>query len=209
MSESMGLRARKKVRVRDELERAALRLFAERGYAATTVEQITAAADFSERTFFRYFRNKEDVVFADHAASLARLRELLDQRSATESVLDAVRRAILELQDVGQDRDRELALARIRLVQETPALAERVYALQAEYEAVIATAIARSLPDDPDAWLKGVIIAGAAVAAMALRAEPQVAAVDADHDPTRLTNRALELLARASQPLLEPSASRP
>jgi AcrR family transcriptional regulator len=203
----MSLRARKKVRVRDVLEATALRLFDERGYTATTVEQIAEAAEFSERTFFRYFRSKEDVVFANHAANLARLREMLDARLRTESVLESVRRAILELQDF--EHDRELELARIRVVQATPALADRVYALQAEYEELIATAVARSLPGDPDAWLKAVLVAGAAVAVMALRAAPQVAAVDADHDPTRLMNRAFDLLEQAVQPLLhERSATR-
>jgi AcrR family transcriptional regulator len=200
MSEPLSLRARKKVRVRDVLEATAVRLFDENGYTSTTVEQIAEAAEFSERTFFRYFRNKEDVVFANHAQNLTRLRTMLDERLRTESVLQSVRRAILELQDFEHQRD--LELARIRVVQATPALADRVYALQAEYEEVIATAVARSMPDDPDAWLKAVLVAGAAVSVMALRAEPQVAAVDADHDPTKLMNRAFDLLERAIQPLL-------
>ena len=205
MSEPMSLRDRKKVRVRDVLEATALRLFDERGYTATTVEQIAEAAEFSERTFFRYFRNKEDVVFANHAQNLARLRARLEERLRTESVLRAVRQALLELQDF--EHQRELELARTRVVQATPALADRVFALQAEYEEVIATAVERSLDGDPDAWLKAVLIAGAAVSVIALRAEPQVAAVDADHDPTRRMNRAFDLLEEAIHPLLHATSA--
>jgi AcrR family transcriptional regulator len=208
MSESMSLRARKKLQVRDLLENTALRMFDERGYQATTVEDITAAVQFSERTFFRHFRSKEDVVFANHTDNLHRLRRALDQQpateSATESVMKAVRHAILNLQDF--EHRRELELARVRIVQATPALADRVYALQAEYEAVIASAIARSLGDDPDAWIKAVLLAGAAVAVMALRADAQVAAAPDDQSPTHAMHRAFDLLEQAAHSLLHPPA---
>ena len=48
---------------RERLEKAALELFAEQGFAATTVPQITARAGLTTRTFFRHFADKRDVLF--------------------------------------------------------------------------------------------------------------------------------------------------
>lgn len=60
-----GLRERKRLKTRQEIQVQALRLFAEQGYEATTVEQIADAAIISESTFYRYFPSKADVVLAD------------------------------------------------------------------------------------------------------------------------------------------------
>jgi AcrR family transcriptional regulator len=55
----------KKSKIKDSIQREALRLFREQGYEATTVEQIADAAEISRITFFRYFPTKADVVASD------------------------------------------------------------------------------------------------------------------------------------------------
>lgn len=54
-------RERQKAETREQLYRAALRVFAERGLSASTVEEITKAAGVAKGTFFNYFRTKEEV----------------------------------------------------------------------------------------------------------------------------------------------------
>jgi AcrR family transcriptional regulator len=91
----LGLRERKKRRTRRALAEAALRLFAERGYDRTTVADIAAAADVSTRTFFSYFRSKDEVLFADTDERLALLREALSRADPGAPTIDVLR-AVLD-----------------------------------------------------------------------------------------------------------------
>jgi AcrR family transcriptional regulator len=68
-----GLRERKKRERRKAISDIAMGLFAERGYDAVTVAEIARAADVSEQTVFNYFPAKEDLVFDEDEAMLARL----------------------------------------------------------------------------------------------------------------------------------------
>ncbi|NUT44543.1 MAG: TetR family transcriptional regulator [Thermoactinospora sp.] len=84
----MSLRERKKAKTRALIQREALRLFRDQGYAATTVEQVAEAAEVAPSTVFRYFPTKEDLVVIDE----------------DQDFLDALRDAPAELGAVGAVR---------------------------------------------------------------------------------------------------------
>jgi AcrR family transcriptional regulator len=79
------------------LHEAALRLFAENGYAETTVEDIAEAADVAARTFFRHFGSKEAVLFADEEDRRELWRDALRSRPADEPILSTMREASIAL----------------------------------------------------------------------------------------------------------------
>jgi AcrR family transcriptional regulator len=89
-----GLRERKKARTRAAIREHALRLFRAQGYAATTVEQISAAAEVSPSTFFRYFPTKEDVVLRDDFDE--RMLEAFERQPPSVSPVAALRAGIRE-----------------------------------------------------------------------------------------------------------------
>jgi AcrR family transcriptional regulator len=74
-----GRRERRRTEIRERLFSSALRLFAERGFMETTVEDITEAADVGKGTFFNYFRTKEHVLATFGAERLAAIERALDR----------------------------------------------------------------------------------------------------------------------------------
>ncbi|QWV93810.1 TetR/AcrR family transcriptional regulator [Geomonas oryzisoli] len=72
-----GRRAKRSEETRERIFRAALSLFAERGFNATTIEAITAAADVGKGTFFNYFDNKESVLLEYRELQMERVAEFV------------------------------------------------------------------------------------------------------------------------------------
>jgi AcrR family transcriptional regulator len=162
---SLGLRERNKLRTRQEIADATLRLAADRGLEHVTVEQIAAAADVAPRTFFRYFDSKEDALLADHPERLDLLRETLKSRPPSEGPLTAVRQSILEVAG-DLDEHRDLMLCKQRLMQDNPTLRGRSLEMMGELERTIAEALAERTGVDLETDFRPYVIAGAVCTAM-------------------------------------------
>lgn len=121
----MGLRELKKTRTRQAVQTAALRLFGEQGFEATTVEQIALAAEISTATFYRYYCDKEDVVFGDDDHAL--VEEVFAHRPAGEPLADTIRAVFRRVADQ-LESDKEAVLVRLRLMCAVPALRARRWA---------------------------------------------------------------------------------
>lgn len=94
----LNRRERRSAEIRERLFRAALQLFAERGYLNTTVEDITEAADVGKGTFFNYFPTKEHVLATYGEERLAAIElALQNARNADGRVLPIVQELITGL----------------------------------------------------------------------------------------------------------------
>jgi mycofactocin system transcriptional regulator len=152
---------------RVELERAALALFAERGFAETTVEEIAEAAGVGRRTFFRYFDSKNDVMWGEFDALLADMAAWLAAVDDDVPMVEALREAVVRFNSLPPEAvpaHRE----RMALILRVPALQAHSTLRYAAWREVVATFVARRLgvaADDFAPLLLGHLALGAAVAA--------------------------------------------
>ncbi len=118
-----GRRERKKQRTREALIAAAMELFAAQGYEHTAVHEITDAVDVAERTFFRYFASKEDLVLSFVRDGMTAFVEALAARPGEEAPLTAARHAFLaSLRELTTSEEMPSYLSVLRLIDSTPAL---------------------------------------------------------------------------------------
>jgi AcrR family transcriptional regulator len=94
-----GRRERKKRETSEAIRIAARRLFAAQGYAATAVQQIADEADVSERTLFRYFESKEDLLLPDVVAYFRAVESAIAARPIDEAPLTSIFEALAEVTD--------------------------------------------------------------------------------------------------------------
>jgi AcrR family transcriptional regulator len=163
----LGLRERKKAKTRATIQAHALRLFAQQGYAETTVDEIVEAAEVSQSTFFRYFPTKEDVVLHDRydppliAAFHAQPAEL--------HPIDAIRVAMGAVLGELPPDELELEQARSELIFSVPELRARFMDQLAATIGMLAEAVAERIGRRPDDFVVRNFVGavtGVAIAAM-------------------------------------------
>src|SRR5499426_4828151 len=91
-------RERRSAELRERLFRAALALFASKGYAETTVEDITEAADVGKGTFFNYFPSKEHILMAFGEMQLGKLESVInDARRSDQPMREVLRNLVMRM----------------------------------------------------------------------------------------------------------------
>ena len=161
-------RARKKAATRQTIQEHALRLFLEKGFDATTVEEIATAAGVSHMTFFRYFKTKEEAAASDDYDEL--IAHLVAARPAGEPVLEKLRQAFAAAFAQIYAADRAELLTRTRLILGTPALRGKLWDNQATTQQYIVSVLAEAGGrSEQDLGLQTVVAAGLAAAATAVR----------------------------------------
>ena len=143
-----GLRERKKARTRASLREHALRLFREKGYQNTTVEQIAAAAEVSPSTFFRYFPTKEDLVLQDDMDT--RMVAAFEQQPPGLGPVAAVRAATRQVITSYGEADMDLIRETTRLMYTVPEIRARAMDELARTITVVAEAVAKRAGRSPD-----------------------------------------------------------
>lgn len=135
-----------------ELELVALRLFTERGFDATTVEDIAAEAGVSRRTFFRYFDTKSDVLWDAFDSEVRALRAVLESTPDDLPLLDAIRHAVVAVNQYTPADVPELR-QRMHLISTVPALQASAAVHYDAWEREIITYAAHRLDQPADALL--------------------------------------------------------
>lgn len=102
-----------------------MRLFLDKGYEATTVEEIAAAAGVSHMTVFRHFPTKEALVLTDRYDPI--MRSAITKRPATEPPLDSIFYSIIDLFHQFTEKDIELARRRSLLARQVPSLQQGMW----------------------------------------------------------------------------------
>lgn len=138
---------------RGRLAAAAMELYGERGFDNTTVEEIAARAGLTERTFFRYFTDKREVLFGGATALQEFLVAHVLGAPASLSPIEVIARAYMAAGDDIFEARRDFARARQAVIVANAELQERELVKLATLNAVLADALRRRGVGDPAASL--------------------------------------------------------
>jgi AcrR family transcriptional regulator len=161
-----GLRSRKRRETRGRISSAALALFLEKGFEATTVDEIAAAADVSKRSFFDYFPSKEELISAWQDEFGLSLAEGIAARPPGEPMTRTVELALTDAL-VAKFTPRSMAIG--KLIHDTPALRSREHTKYARLEQCLCEALA--LRYGPEVRQKARLLAMVAIGGMRVAGE--------------------------------------
>lgn len=163
--EADSLRNRKKARTKAAIQREALRLFAEQGYEATTVDEIVDAVEVSRATFFRYFPTKAELVLHDVGDLM--VVQAFEGIPTEGDPIDLLREAIAGLFDTAPEAGWTQNERRERLLRTVPELRARVPGHMAQAIPMLGVSLARRYgrsPDDVGVLAMSGAIVGVAIA---------------------------------------------
>ncbi len=187
----LGLRERKKQQTKRALEQAAFDLFAEQGYAETTVEDIAAAAQVSRASFFRYFGSKEDVLTADDDVRRERFMLALARQPRDIPVLAAVRAAVAEHLAYARADDRRVTY--VKVILGSRVLLGRANEIRLRWLRELESELRARLPGSSNVDILAAMLAGIVLAV--LETTLRLVAVDPERDLADILDTGFGLLA--------------
>ena len=167
VTEKQGLRERTRLAVRAQLTAVAWNLFVEQGYDSTTVDEIAAAVGMSQRSFFRYFASKEDVVLVKFEVVGPMLADALANQPASDDAWTALRRAFDVIVDP-TERDGRHGLVLLQVINQTPALRGRTLEQQTHWQELLTPLVAQRMTPTAGAGheLNAAVVTAAALACL-------------------------------------------
>ncbi len=138
---------------RGRLQEAALTLYAERGFDQTTAAEIAARAGVTERTFFRHFADKREVLFGGSALLQEQIVAGVAAAPDDAAPLEAVGLGLAAGAAMLGEFRRDLSAKRLAVIMATPELRERELAKLADYAAAVAATLRARGVSDPQATL--------------------------------------------------------
>ncbi|QUT05084.1 TetR family transcriptional regulator [Sphingobium phenoxybenzoativorans] len=139
-----GLRARKQRETRQRITDAGICLFLEKGYDETTIDDVAASAGISRRTFFHYFKSKDDILLSLQSGMGDKIADAVRRAHIDKRPLEAVREAVLEVCGTVPPEDMK---AIDRLMRSSETIQARKQASYVEHESTLFAALIERWPD--------------------------------------------------------------
>ena len=191
-SSEPGLRERKRAETHARIQAEGIRLFLGKGFEATTLDEVAAAADVSRRTLLNYFGSKEEIILSTKADFPQRIADAVAARPADEPLLDMVENAFVDLAQRHRSDDMRAVAV---LIGCTPSLQPGDQAKYEGIERLLAHTLAthKGLPEGDIACR---VVAGAAVSILKLSTDAWLK--DPSQDPALFGRAAFAALRRGA-----------